>query len=405
MWPFALWLMTLAILAGAIGVVVSKNRELEGRALRAERRFDLLQQLVPSLTPAVVDSTKATCARILERLDILVPSHTRLCFYIIDGRLVLGARAGNGYADFLREGMPYEGGSIVDLARDRATAFVVGPIAAQIPPDIDVLDAAAQIGGADIGPAAGSRDRVWALATPLTRTRGRGLQPETLGVVYLERSHAQPFSGEELQTALTVSRLAADALERALFADAMRRDAAVDGLTGLMTPTAFRHRLRDEVAGRRDVALFFIDTDRFKLFNDTYGHVAGDGLLRRLAATFEELALRSGGFAGRNGGDEFCIALVDRTKDSAVEMAERVRETVEATGSDEPVPITVSVGVAHFPADVAAGERQPAERLLEIADSLMYEAKRSGRNRVEFLRLRAQPRAVGFPGEGPIPRL
>ena len=400
-----LWIASILVFAGAIAWLALRNRHLRTLLARAERRFDLLQHLGPSLTPAVVDSTSATCARILERLATLVPAQTLLCFSVSDGRLVLGARAGEGYAEFLREGTPYDGKSIVDWAYDRAAAVTVGPRAVEVPSDVDLVDAASDLEGASVGPAAGSRDRVWALAVPLTRGRGHGLAPEVIGVLYLERALANPFSADDFRTAATVARLAADALERAVFGDAMRRNSEVDGLTGLMTPMAFRKRLREEVAGRRDVGLYFIDSDRFKLFNDTYGHAAGDALLRRLASLFDDFARKSGGFAGRNGGDEFCIALLDRTKDAAVEMAERVRAAVDADRIDGSVKITVSIGVAHYPVDVTPDERQPADRLLEIADGLMYEAKRSGRDRVEFLRLRAQPRVVTHPGEGPIPRL
>ncbi len=402
--PLAVWIASIFVLAAVCVALLLQTRDLRARATRAERRFELLQHLAPSLTPAVMDSTRETCSRILDRLAILVPSQTLLCFYVVDGRLVLGAKAGDGYAGFLREGAAYDGASIIDAARDRAVAVAVGPAAIDIPADVEIVDAASTPDIADIGPAAGSRDRVWALAVPLTRGRGHGLAPEVLGVIYVERIIANPFSADDLRTVVTVAKLAADSIDRALFTDAMRRDSEVDGLTGLMTPIAFRKRLREEVAGRRDVGLFFIDSDRFKLFNDTFGHAAGDGLLRRLASTFSDIAEKSGGFAGRNGGDEFCIALLDRTKDAAVEIAERVRSVVDADADGQTVRITVSIGVAHYPVDVTPQDRQPADRLLEIADGLMYEAKRSGRNRVEFLRMRAQPRNVIHPGEGPIPR-
>lgn len=400
------WITIVASAAAAVAIVAlaMRNQALRERTTSAERRFDLLQQLAPSLTDAVTDSTTATCTRILDRLGVLVEARTLLCFYMDEGRLVVGARGGDGYAAFLRPGTPYEGPSIVDMARDAKTAVVIGPSRVEIPKDVDVVDGSSQAWSERLGPAAGSRDRVWALAVPMTRSRGRGLSPEVIGVIYLERIVSAPFAADDMRTVLTVARLAADALERARFADVVRRDSTVDGLTGLMTPTAFRKRLRDEIAARRDLALFFVDTDRFKLYNDTLGHAAGDRLLRSLAALFSDIADKSGGFAGRNGGDEFCIALVDRTKDAAVEIAERVRANVDAAGLGESVKITVSVGVAHFPVDVPSDERQPADRLLEVADGLMYEAKRSGRNRVEFLRFRAQPRTVTHPGEGPIPR-
>jgi diguanylate cyclase (GGDEF)-like protein len=400
------WVLTTLSVAAATTIVMLaiRNRGLAKGTILAERRFDLLQHLVPSLTDAVTDSTAATCARILDRLGVLVPTRTALCFYIEDGRLILGARSGDTSFRLLREGATYEGHSIVDIVRDTKTAIAVGPSRLEIPSDVDVVDASTQPWSDKAVPVAGSRDRVYALAVPLVRSRGRGLSPEVIGVLYLERIFDAPFDVDDLRSILTVSRLASDALERARFADVVRRDSTVDGLTGLMTPIAFRKRLRDEIGAKRDVGLFFVDTDRFKLYNDTFGHAAGDRLLRALAALFGDIADKSGGFAGRNGGDEFCIALLDRTKDAAVEIAERVRANVDATGFGEAVQITVSIGVAHFPVDIPSDDRQPADRLLEVADGLMYEAKRSGRNRVEFLRFRAQPHIVMHPGEGPIPR-
>jgi len=399
----ALALVAIVLTGVAVAALAIANRRLRVRSQRAERRFDLLQHLAPSLTDALLDSTSATCERVLDRVAALVPAQTSLCFHIDDGRLVLGARSGDGYAGFLRAGSTYEGIAIVDAARDKRAAVAVGPTALDLPAELGVLDGAT-IAHGPIGPAAGSRDRVWALALPLLRNRAHGLGPEVVGVLYQERPHHLPFSADELHVLLTVARLAADALERARFADGVRRDSAVDGLTGLMTPTAFRKRLREEVAAHRDVGLFFIDSDRFKLYNDTCGHAAGDRLLRALAATFADIARRSGGFAGRNGGDEFCIALVDRTKDASVELAEYVRSVVDAGAFGDAVRVTVSIGVAHYPVDIAPEERLPADKLLEIADGLMYEAKRSGRNRVEFLRFRAQSRLPAYPGEGPIPR-
>jgi diguanylate cyclase (GGDEF)-like protein len=390
-----------------------RQRTAIDRARRAERRFDLLHQLAPALTSASTESTHATCTRILERLESLVPAQTRLCFVVSDGRLVLGAKAGDGYAGFLREGAVYEGATIVDWARDHAKAAIVGPQAAELPSDVEIVDLVRDPDGRDVGPAAGSRDRVWALAMPLAIPRGRGMSPDVIGIAYLERPRSAAFAPDDVRTAATVARLGADALSRAQFADAVRRDSIVDGLTGLLTPAAFRKRLREEVSAGRDVALFFIDTDRFKLLNDTYGHAAGDTLLRTLAAAFADIAKCSGGFAGRNGGDEFCIALLDRTKDAAVEIAEHTRARIDAmdlatalgTPGGSGMKITVSIGVAHHPVDVTADDRQPTDRLLEIADAQMYEAKRAGRNRIEFLRLRAQPKRSPHPGEGPIPRI
>ena len=371
-------------------------------AASAQRRFDLLHNLAPALTAATSESTFAACARILDRFGALVGARTMLCFVDLRGRLVLGAKSGDGYVGFLREGEEYGGGAIVQWAVDHASAAIVGPQDANVSAECGFVDLSRDIRALDAGPIAGSRDRVWAAAIPLLRHRGFGLRPQVIGVLYAERSKSTPFSRDDLSTALTVAHIASDALARAVFADSVLREAERDQLTQLLTPAKFRKRLRDEVETRRnaegrtsrDVGLLFIDTDNFKDWNDTFGHAAGDKLLRALADAFDEVASQGCGFAGRNGGDEFCIGLLDRTKDATIAFAESLRARIECAGFDRmlgvigasPVKITISIGVAHFPVDVRPSELQPADRLLEIADAIMYDAKRNGRNRVEWKR-------------------
>jgi diguanylate cyclase (GGDEF)-like protein len=111
---------------------------------------------------------------------------------------------------------------------------------------------------------------------------------------------------------------------------------------------------------------------------------------------FAQTAEQAHGFAGRNGGDEFCVAMLDRSKDASIELARELctrvaNEDFRALASRselQVVHITVSIGVAHYPMDVAPDERQPTERLLESADARMYEAKNAGRNQVSFSRAR-----------------
>jgi len=392
--------------------------KLRRRAETAQRHFNMLQNLAPALTAASSESTFAACARILDRFGSLVGARTMLCFYEADDRMLLGAKSGAGYVGFLREGEPYAGGAIVQWARDRARAAIVGPMPVAFPADFGVTDLSREANGT-AGPVAGSRDRVWALALPMTRTRDYGLRPEVIGVLYAERSKAEPFSAGDLSTALTVARLASDALARAVFADRVHRESERDPLTQLLTPSKFRVRLRREIETRRhpakhasrDVGLLFIDTDNFKLWNDTHGHAAGDKLLRALAEAFDDVAARGGGFAGRNGGDEFCIALLDRTKDASITLAEH-RDRVEGLDFAElfgiesaaPIKITVSIGVAHYPVDVAPNEPQPADRLFEAADASMYASKRAGRNRVEWKRASSPLRQERISGERPMPR-
>jgi diguanylate cyclase (GGDEF)-like protein len=176
--------------------------------------------------------------------------------------------------------------------------------------------------------------------------------------------------------------------------EAYLRRAEYDALTGLLSPRALRERLallieRARFAPLARIALLFVDTDRFKGWNDTYGHASGDALLRALAGVLRSAA-GSDDLAARNGGDEFCIVFVDTEKSRAVERAEALRRAIEALdlahlrppGSNVDVAITASIGVAAYPADGLT-----PSGLLERADEAMYHSKRSGRNAVSYFGL------------------
>lgn len=170
------------------------------------------------------------------------------------------------------------------------------------------------------------------------------------------------------------------ALER----EADRANATYDGLTGLYTPRAFRDLLARELSAARltrdtALALWFIDTDRFKCVNDTYGHAAGDAVLQRMAALLREHLIEGVDLAARNGGDEFCAVLRNVHKLAAIDRAQRFCAAVRTCRFGVDVAITASIGVAAYPYDAAeAGE------LLEAADAAMYHSKREGRDRVSF---------------------
>jgi diguanylate cyclase (GGDEF)-like protein len=400
----AIFFLIAALLVVVQGVMIVGLRR---RALRAERRFEALQHIAPSLTGSAADSTLATCARILERTATLVHAQSLLCFYVDGPHTILGAKSGSGYVGFLREGETYDGDTIADWVRREGRPAVVGPSPAGLPPDLGVFDLAQEPANSRInaGPIAGSRDTVWSVAVPLVRPPSGAERAMVIGVLYADRPRAEPFAEDDVTTLLTIANLAGDALARAIFADRVRRDAMRDQLTGLLSPAGFRRRLREEVDTRRndtrvgvnrDVALLFIDTDHFKDWNDAHGHPSGDQLLRRLAEMFGQTAEQAHGFAGRNGGDEFCIALLDRSKDGSIELARDLCARVAAADFASLVPnaaapgvhITVSIGVAHFPMDIAPGEKHPTEQLLEAADQRMYEAKHAGRNQVAFSRAR-----------------
>ncbi len=155
-----------------------------------------------------------------------------------------------------------------------------------------------------------------------------------------------------------------------------------DSLTGLHNRKHFMDVLTSEVAraarGQHQFSVAMIDADRFKEYNDTLGHQAGDALLRHIGVIFIQ-SLRTMDCAARYGGDEFILLLPEAGVDKAVEVAERIRErvaeAVSRTGAR--VAVTVSIGVAAFPAH---GETPDA--LVASADSALYQAKRNGRNRL-----------------------
>jgi two-component system cell cycle response regulator len=157
-----------------------------------------------------------------------------------------------------------------------------------------------------------------------------------------------------------------------------------DSLTGL-----FNHRYTMELLGRemdrgerypQPLSLLMIDIDHFKLVNDSFGHLAGDAVLREVTRVIAT-GLRSVDSLGRYGGEEFAAILPHTAIDQARVIAERVRFNVEQaafTVQGRQVPVTVSIGVASHP---AAGVATAAE-LVRAADQALYEAKQAGRNRV-----------------------
>ncbi len=203
-----------------------------------------------------------------------------------------------------------------------------------------------------------------------------------LAVAYVASNERLPAAfGDALAPAIERAAVAyAIALER----EAERAGAMHDGLTGLLSPEAFRHRLHDEVAaaagvrGHRVLCLWFVDTDRFKEVNDRFGHAAGDAVLKGMASLLEA-SVTAGDCVARNGGDEFCVLLRGVSKARAIERARALCEATRRHGFGLPLRITASVGIATYPYDATS-----AGALLEKADAAMYHSKRNGRDRVSF---------------------
>jgi diguanylate cyclase (GGDEF)-like protein/PAS domain S-box-containing protein len=159
--------------------------------------------------------------------------------------------------------------------------------------------------------------------------------------------------------------------------------ATEDALTGLKNYRHFRERLTDEFQRARRynhcLTLILMDVDRFKAFNDTHGHLAGDTVLASVGALLRE-AVRDTDLVARYGGEEFVVILPHTDGSDGLAAAERLRRTLEATGRDG-VGITASFGVAS-----SNPAMRDANDLIAAADAALYESKSLGRNRVTLWR-------------------
>ncbi len=165
------------------------------------------------------------------------------------------------------------------------------------------------------------------------------------------------------------------------YLDTCEEAAFTDHLTGLANRRRFERQLEREVSRTlrygRPFCLLLLDIDNFKLVNDTYGHEAGDEVIRRLALTLQA-GTRGIDLAARIGGEEFAVILPETDFEGGLDVAERLRAAISETEISPAGTITASFGVAEFPL-CAAGGRE----LLAVADVALYQAKRGGRDRVE----------------------
>ncbi len=162
--------------------------------------------------------------------------------------------------------------------------------------------------------------------------------------------------------------------------------AFTDELTKLYNRRFFNEVLRKEFAMakryQRPLSIILLDIDRFKLFNDKYGHPTGDVVLQTVAAVLKK-TVRESDIAARYGGEEFSILLINTQKDPSVEMAERVRIAVEDTKADTDhgrLSVTISLGIG-IRENTAADVNSPDE-LFDQADAALLMAKQTGRNKV-----------------------
>jgi diguanylate cyclase (GGDEF)-like protein len=194
---------------------------------------------------------------------------------------------------------------------------------------------------------------------------------------YFERVGLEPF--------IAFANLAQAAFDQALLREKLEELATFDAMTGLLTRHTLQQMMEHEHARARrrqsTYSLVLFDVDRFKVTNDHFGHQAGDKVLVRIAEITRDL-LRESDLISRWGGEEFLCLLPDTDIDEATTIAERLRREIAKSdihidSQDRTLRVTISAGVASYPAHA-----EMLRDVLNTADAALYEAKRSGRDRV-----------------------
>ncbi|RLE27330.1 MAG: hypothetical protein DRJ65_03125 [Acidobacteria bacterium] len=217
------------------------------------------------------------------------------------------------------------------------------------------------------------------LAVPMT-THGT-----LIGIILLgKRDAGYRFPAEELELLSLLSHHVATTFENARLFES----ATYEGLTGLLRREPILERLKSEIARaqryHRSLTIGLVDLDHFKQVNDTFGHLAGDAVLKRVAKTISE-GLRDSDQIGRYGGDEFLFVLAETHCENAVAVAGKIRESVDVlqirAEDGRMVRVTISIGLASID-QLPPGQIPTVDDLLSLADKNLYAAKQQGRNRV-----------------------
>ncbi|HTE45040.1 MAG TPA: sensor domain-containing diguanylate cyclase [Gemmatimonadaceae bacterium] len=207
-----------------------------------------------------------------------------------------------------------------------------------------------------------------------------------IGALVVEGKEAGSIAQHEGRNIGLLAAVARGPLEIIWEIEEVSRRARTDSLTGLANRRHFDEALRRVIAETDrfggTCSLIMVDLDHFKQVNDRHGHDAGDTVLRHVALVLGE-AIRTVDLCARYGGEEIALLLPQTSPQGALELAERLRATLEtrpAMRRGEPISVTASFGVATYPTPVPSGDW-----LLLAADKALYEAKASGRNCVKVI--------------------
>ena len=210
---------------------------------------------------------------------------------------------------------------------------------------------------------------------------------KALGILRVDSPHEKYFSTEDLRFLQTIGDLGALTIENAQLYERVEQLAIRDGLTGLYLRRHLLERLKEEFSRqlrhKGELSFMMIDIDEFKKYNDTFGHSAGDIVLKTIGAHLSKFFHDPGNLVCRYGGEEFCALLPQTDFKKALELAEILRREISQMDiilRRERTKITVSIGVAAYPKNA-----KTKDELIQLADRALYKAKGEGRNRVRSM--------------------
>jgi diguanylate cyclase (GGDEF)-like protein len=208
---------------------------------------------------------------------------------------------------------------------------------------------------------------------------------EILGLIRMESCFPATFRQDDARLLSNFCDLGTVALEHVALYRQTIELAITDGLTGLYVQRYYKDRVRDEVfralEHKLPLCLMMIDVDKFKNYNDKYGHLVGDRVLRVVAQVLKE-TVRTVDLVARYGGEEFSVLLLKTPWEGAKIVAERIRQKVaeqEIVAAQQSTHVTVSIGVAEL-----APSFKDVESFIDSADQALYQAKGDGRNCVRL---------------------
>lgn len=212
------------------------------------------------------------------------------------------------------------------------------------------------------------------------------IQEQVIGLIVVldfGDGRGRSMEGQDFSNLRILTSQVAIGIEKATLYDKVQRLSITDGLTGLFVHRHFQARLDEEMKRaeryKESLSLIMLDIDHFKKFNDSFGHLAGDAVLKRVAQRIRE-GVEHVDIVSRYGGEEFVVILPKRDKGQARLLAEKIRQNIEKdeiSYEGKELKVTVSSGLASFPDDAMT-----KKGLIDKADQALYRAKHDGRNRV-----------------------